>query len=204
MRAHVMGGAAYSNMMKSWGYQLTDDPLHSDLIVFTGGTDVNPKEYDEEPIEFTGTPDIDRDAHEKYVYQQARVRHIPMFGICRGSQFLTVMNGGKLIQHIDGHTTGHLARLNSGKVIEVTSTHHQMMDPRAIHHEVLAVSDVRRSERYLNDKGNQELFEEYEAVYYPNSNCLAVQWHPEWMNPDAPGRTVVREWVSEMIKSNTK
>src|SRR3546814_3238996 len=33
----------------------------------------------------------------------ARRMHKPMAGICRGGQFLNVMCGGSMIQHVEGH-----------------------------------------------------------------------------------------------------
>lgn len=37
------------------------------------------------------------------LYNNAKRLQIPMVGICRGAQFLNVMAGGKMIQHVEGH-----------------------------------------------------------------------------------------------------
>lgn len=58
--------------------------LVPDLVVFTGGTDVNPELYEEKRIRTTGRPDTKRDKFEEQVFAQAKFLNIPMFGICRG------------------------------------------------------------------------------------------------------------------------
>jgi hypothetical protein len=57
-----------------------------------------------------------------------------MVGICRGGQFLNVMNGGDMWQDVDGHGLAgtHLAYSMVEELpmpFEVTSTHHQMIRP---------------------------------------------------------------------------
>lgn len=99
-----------------------------DLLIFTGGEDVNPYLYGETPHAKTHF-NPERDAQEAQVWRMAKERGIPCLGICRGSQFLNVMNKGRLVQHVTNHTTDHDMRTSCGHTIHVTSTHHQMMDP---------------------------------------------------------------------------
>src|SRR5258708_5997364 len=66
-----------------------------DLILFAGGTDVNPKLYGEKQGTWTGRSDFQRDAFEQTVFEMYPDN--PKLGICRGSQFVNVMNGGKLV-----------------------------------------------------------------------------------------------------------
>lgn len=163
----------YKNPFEKWGSIMHDaDNLeHADLVVFAGGTDVNPTLYGEEPHPMTSAPDLVRDTFEQAVYTRALILELPMVGICRGAQFLTVMNNGKLKQHITGHQScTHTINTSDGAVFEVAGDHHQAMLPDG-HHHVLAVSD---------DGIN-------EAVYFPSSRSLCVQYHPEWMSEDSEG-----------------
>src|SRR5690606_36449796 len=73
-----------------------------DLICFTGGADVSAELYGEENTYSFCDPE--RDEEERIIYDMALAHGIPMVGICRGGQFLNVMNGGKMIQHIEGHS----------------------------------------------------------------------------------------------------
>lgn len=118
------------SMFFGLGYRGTKDILIADLVVFTGGSDINPTLYGHKRVKECGQPDDRRDKAEVDIYHAAKGFNIPMVGICRGAQFLNAMNGGTLYQHVDGHTQPHLAAdTRTGRRIPVTSTHHQMMRP---------------------------------------------------------------------------
>lgn len=202
--ALVLGEGAYKQMIRKWGFNTEEDPQNNngnfDLVVFTGGTDINASLYGEKKIPMSDIPDTKRDELEEKIYNSAVRDKIPMFGICRGAQFLCAMNGGKLIQHLDGHTQPHVARLNTGKLINVTSSHHQMMVPPNNGVEVLAVSNGILSNRYLNEKGSVSMSQEYEALYFSKTKSLAVQWHPEWAGADDPQQLVVKAWLNNIMR----
>lgn len=158
-----------------------------DLILFTGGEDVSPNLYYEEKGKYTQNNE-ERDSIESNVFYNTGY-NTPKLGICRGAQFLTVMAGGKLIQDVKGHTQTHLIETYCGKRFNITSTHHQMMYPFNLEeekYELIAYSEKFRSTSYLNGK-NEEIelhkdFLEPEIVYYPNTNSLCIQGHPEYGN----------------------
>jgi GMP synthase-like glutamine amidotransferase len=157
---------------------------YPDLLVFTGGADVNPDFYSENKGKYTHI-DKNRDAFEikAYNWLSNGVNH--KLGICRGSQFLTVLSGGKLIQHVEGHNGSHNVRMSSGKNIIMTSDHHQMLYPFDVpKYNLLGWSERFLSPTYLNGN-NQECelandFLETEIVYYPNTRSLCIQGHPEY------------------------
>ena len=157
------------------------------LLVFTGGSDVNPAYYNEDVGNKTYV-DSNRDKEEFDVAHM--YNHLPKLGICRGSQFLTVLAGGKLVQHVTGHCNGnHLIETSNNQTFEITSTHHQMMFPYVLPHtsyEIIAWADTFKSDTYLNG-ANQEIniperFLEPEIVYYKGKRALAIQGHPEASN----------------------
>ena len=75
-----------------------------DAMVFTGGSDLNPALYGQEPHpESSGFYDH-RDAAELELMRAALAQGMPVLGICRGMQLLNVARGGDLIQHLDGET----------------------------------------------------------------------------------------------------
>jgi len=176
------------------------------LVVFTGGTDVNPSLYGEKFGKYTGGPDKYRDEHEQNVFYRANTLGIPMAGICRGSQFLCVMAGGKLVQHVTNHGGYHDIRTHDGKLIECNSTHHQMQFPP---HgaQILAMAEPRRSTCYLN--GDDEeighlLPGDVEVVYYPNINALGIQYHPEWLEANHPCVVYCEQVTEEFLFPNHK
>jgi len=143
-----------------------------DLVVFTGGSDVSPFLYNQ-----TNThshSDARRDLTEIAWYH--KFYSVPKLGICRGGQFLHVMNGGEMVQDISRHAISgeHDCKFwNRDAPYQVTSTHHQMMKMRP---DTPAIA-------YANLNGNKE--REAECQYYGQSKSMCFQPHPEYekVNP---------------------
>lgn len=171
------------------------------LVVFTGGTDVNPELYGEKRHPRTDNPHKARDEHEVKCFKRALELGIPKVGICRGSQFLCVMAGGKLVQDVTNHGGYHGMKTHDGKTIQCNSTHHQMQRPPAGAN-ILAMADPRRSKHYLNGDGadiGDEMPGDVEVVYYPNINALSVQYHPEWLDKDHECVLYYQQVVAEFL-----
>src|SRR6185436_10985178 len=118
--------------------RLRRDPASVRVMFFSwGAADVSPEYYCERPSRHIEVVDKARDENERELFRLARAANIPMVGICRGAQFLCVMAGGRLCQHLDGHglrrdqTHGlRLLNLNGeDRDLECSSTHHQMQLP---------------------------------------------------------------------------
>lgn len=157
-----------------------------DVVLYTGGSDVSPLLYGEPEGKLT-TPYPERDKFEKWLHGHCVDKRKPILGICRGHQFIHVMNGGKLIQHVSGHVGGyHMIEDVHGNNMMMSSAHHQMVNiatvPTAV---VIAKAKGMLSTTYLNgwDKeifAPNEMVVEPEIVYYPKTNSLGIQGHPEY------------------------
>jgi putative glutamine amidotransferase len=87
----------------------------ADGLIFSGGPDLDPSLYEQEPAAETVHLAPERDNPELELILAAVARDLPVLGICRGMQVLNVALGGSLIQHLpavvghDGHATapGH-------------------------------------------------------------------------------------------------
>jgi gamma-glutamyl-gamma-aminobutyrate hydrolase PuuD len=154
----------------------------ADLCVFTGGPDVDPVLYNEALHPQTRI-NADRDLADIETYLFCMEHGIPMFGVCRGAQFLHVMEGGKLIQDADGHHRAHPIYDVKEKyhLKNVSSVHHQICRPNPENGmEILATANTSRK-RWLNPKEfAQGVTEDIEAFWYPKSLSLGVQGHPEY------------------------
>ena len=172
------------------------------LVVFTGGEDVDPSLYGDFQHESTMS-NLNRDKVEEEFYKHAFLYGVPMVGICRGSQFLTVMNGGKLVQDCDNHAIAGTHTITAkGKVntIDVTSTHHQMMIPVGNFNVLAHANGLSSHYQKANVKViPKEAVEEPEVVWYPNTGSLAVQFHPEYMEADSQGYQYFQELLGEYI-----
>jgi putative glutamine amidotransferase len=68
-----------------------------DGLLITGGKDVDPAAYGQQPHPSTDQPAWQRDAWEFALLRAALRRQLPVLGICRGAQVLNVALGGTCI-----------------------------------------------------------------------------------------------------------
>ena len=71
-----------------------------DGIVFSGGSDVDPRSYGADPHPETDTAHERRDRGELALLEAALAADMPVLAVCRGSQLLNVVRGGDLVQHL--------------------------------------------------------------------------------------------------------
>lgn len=71
-----------------------------DGIIFTGGLDVSPLSYNENPLKEINSTSSIRDKYEMGLFKKAYERKLPILGICRGLQVANVVLGGSLYQDI--------------------------------------------------------------------------------------------------------
>jgi len=189
----VGGDYLIEQMFRNEGWGIVDQLEDADLVQFTGGEDVNPALYNQH-VHHTVHFNRDRDEQEQEVYLTALEQGIPMAGICRGGQFLNVMNGGSLYQDVDNHATRgtHKAWLIGATLpIDVTSTHHQMMSPNTKADYLLLMTAHQSKRKTSMSNVYYGVYEclsyppldqatDVEALFYRDSRCLCFQPHPEY------------------------
>ena len=184
-KIYVVGGDEhYANWMGgTLVYRIED----ADLVVFTGGADVSPSLYNEPKHPKTFCI-FERDMRERAAFKKALKLKKHMIGICRGAQFLCVMNGGKLVQHQENYHSSHKIytyHIHDNRTFPITSEHHQAMYPFNLspnEYKILARSKGQSKfhlDGYMKEMkyGSQEC----EIVYFPKIKSLGIQGHPEWM-----------------------
>lgn len=187
MKVYVLGmSPMYVAMFqREQGYEIVDTIQKADAIQFTGGEDVTPKLYGEARHPFTYNNPA-RDSVEGDIFEQVLGKKI-MLGICRGSQFLNVMNGGSLYQDVDNHAIGGVHPCYSEhlkRTVEVTSTHHQMMRPHKRGEVEGWAWKLATRKEHMDPEGNITTRlndpKDVEVVYYDDTRCLCFQPHPEF------------------------
>ncbi len=182
----------YTTMFKNRGWEVVNNINDADLVQFTGGSDVSPSMYKEARHPATQS-NPERDKKEALIFEQAKELAIPMAGICRGGQFLNVMNNGKMWQDVNHHGSPHPAVIvGFNKTIEVSSTHHQMMKPDHFTDSIILLTaneSTKKEYMSANHVVSRLVTKDYpeddvEAVYYPRSNALCFQPHPEYPGYD--------------------
>jgi gamma-glutamyl-gamma-aminobutyrate hydrolase PuuD len=169
----------------------------SDLVVYLGGADIDPALYGESALRCTSFSAA-RDAVEIDVFSEALTNDIPQFGICRGMQFLAAMNGSKLYQDVDNHTSTHNIVDTTGRVLRASSMHHQMVieDDDMI---PLAYAEQKghgRSYHTFSKLRTDPTHNDLEAAIFPNIGAIGVQGHPE-----VGGYPEYSAWCLEQVKS---
>jgi GMP synthase-like glutamine amidotransferase len=177
----VSGNYQYDELFRSMGHSLVATVQAADMVCFTGGADVTPDLYGDKAHPYTGY-DRRRDEDEEVIYHAARMKGIPMVGICRGGQFLNVMNGGRMYQHVSKHTAPHeITDLETGETVLVSSTHHQMMMMASEGILVASSTNGGSREWFDLDVARKDVSkEDIEVVFYPNTKSLCFQPHPEF------------------------
>ncbi len=177
------------------GWAITKDMSEADLVQFCGGSDVSPDLYSQH-THVTTHSDRSRDEEEEIIYAQAQELGIACAGICRGGQFLHVMNGGEMWQNVDGHMELHQAFMY-GKILPmpVSSDHHQMMHinydtrDKVITLMIAQKATVKEKMSSLETPKGYAISryttvgvpdDDLEALFYPETKCLCFQPHPEY------------------------
>ncbi|KXB42611.1 gamma-glutamyl-gamma-aminobutyrate hydrolase family protein [Amygdalobacter nucleatus] len=160
-----------------------------DALLLTGGHDLDPRFYNEEPKANLSSTLLERDISEFCLLKVALEMKMPILAICRGLQLINVYFGGSLYQDLaerKEHTFMHvqrsapykswhqielakdseLARICQTETLQVNSLHHQAIKELAAN--LTAVAWAKDG-----------LIEAFTLDNYPF--LLALQWHPEFL-----------------------
>lgn len=161
-----------------------------DGLLLSGGGDIQPLLYGEEPHPDLGSIQPARDRAEMEALSIAYRQEKPILGICRGLQLINVAFGGTLYQDLNQHVTDvrikhaqqtpihvpfhsieiepstHLYQIFRQKQIGVNSFHHQAIKRLA-------------SGFIVSARSKDGIIEGIEKADYPF--LMGVQWHPERM-----------------------
>ncbi len=161
-----------------------------DGLILSGGHDVAPHNYGEEPHQKLGEIFPERDEFDFHLFKKAKEKNIPILGICRGTQIINVYEGGTLYQDLSlidaevvykpsqGHSPElrtHSINMKDSSVIANVCNKKQTM-VNSFHHQ--AIKDVAKGYK-VTAKAGDGVVECIESENY--SFCVGVQWHPEML-----------------------
>ena len=214
----------YTSVVKAGGvpyiippYDITDgegwasDILDSlDGILFSGGGDVNPLFFDEQPIRDLHAVATERDEMELLLVKLAADRQIPILGICRGIQVMNVAFGGTVLQDIYQQGDNVWVK-HAQDAPRFASTHTVTVDPDSVLFKVYGKKELAVNSFHHQAVGQlapdmkvtawsaDGVIEAMEST--DHRSILAVQWHPECLGNTWDTEGNVFTWLVDEAKS---
>ncbi|CAM3162735.1 gamma-glutamyl-gamma-aminobutyrate hydrolase family protein [Filibacter tadaridae] len=179
-----------------------------DGLLFTGGNDINPMLFDEEPRVGLGEVSPGRDSCELELARRLLKTDKPILGICRGIQILNVAGGGNLYQDIykqldkpvlqhqqkaPGDHASHFVDVENGSLLESIAGNHRIK-VNSYHHQSIKDVTYPFIVTGIATDGIIESIESNEHRF-----VLGVQWHPEKLA--VKGDTVSQRIFERFIKA---
>lgn len=160
---------------------------HLDGLLATGGPDLAPMLFGEQPRRGLGAICPERDRSEMALVKLALQRDLPVLGICRGMQVMAVAAGGTLYQDIDSQVP-HVQQHR-----QLAPRWHESHDVQCVPGSLLATAYGRDS--FMVNTFHHQAVKDVpagfvasavardgiiEAIENPAARfALGVQWHPE-------------------------
>jgi putative glutamine amidotransferase len=159
-----------------------------DGIILSGGFDVNPIYYGEEPSRHVGFTYTPRDLCELFIVKAAIEKDMPILGISRGQQVMTVAFGGKLYQDISELGNSYINHMQRASINDIG--HYVDVKPstrlrkifdtdrllvNSFHHQAAKVVPPNF---IISAESSDGIVE---AIEHKSKPIMAVQWHPEIM-----------------------
>jgi putative glutamine amidotransferase len=156
-------------------------------LILSGGPDVHPRRYGEEPLAGLGEVDEALDQMELLTAATAVEQDLPVLGICRGIQVLNVALGGTLYQDIASQIPESLC--HTPKTDKAVNTHSVRTKPGSRLHKLFGQREI-----WVNGKHHQAVKHlapglvatahakdgVVEGVELSGKRfAVGVQWHPE-------------------------
>ena len=181
-----------------------------DGILLSGGYDINPLRYGEEPSKEIDATFPEIDEHHLMSARIAAELGKPMLGICRGLQVINVAFGGTLYQDLfhfssdclrhfqkgERHVPTHTVELVQSTVLRRIFQQDSVVT-NSFHHQ--SAKDIAPG-FVINARAKDGIIEGIEKM--DESFILAVQWHPEMMaDKSSEMLPIFRELISAAEKT---
>lgn len=179
-----------------------------DGLLLSGGADINPILFNEEPHADLGEVSPARDSSELELVGKMLAADKPILGICRGLQVMNVAVGGTLYQDLHKQNEGpilqhvqkaprahasHFVQLTKGSLLEELAGSEQIRVNSYHHQSLKDVAPVFN----VTGRASDGIVESVEST--DKKFVLGVQWHPELLasKGDAVSLRIFERFISE-------
>jgi putative glutamine amidotransferase len=164
-----------------------------DGLLLSGGSDLDPGYYGEEPVPELGVTIPERDAFEIALLEHALRRGMPIFGICRGMQLLNVALGGTLYQDLPSQMDHMVLLGHRQETPKWQPTHEVEVDGGSKIAEIMGTGDLKVNSYHHQAIKNlasgliavacspDGVIEAVESDDLSKRWMIGVQWHAEAM-----------------------
>ncbi|MFW6022733.1 MAG: gamma-glutamyl-gamma-aminobutyrate hydrolase family protein [Halanaerobiaceae bacterium] len=165
-----------------------------DGLLLTGGSDIDPLIYGENPLPGIRGIDPLRDGFEIDLVRYARKKKLPILGVCKGCQVLNISFGGTLYQDIASQLDNVLK--HNQEAPRWYATHRVNIRKDTVLHEIIGKTTIKvnsihhQSIKNISPSFNISAEADdniIEAIEYKTDDfIMGIQWHPEtmWKNSD--------------------
>jgi putative glutamine amidotransferase len=167
-----------------------------DGLLFTGGGDIDPQRFNDQPHKEVYDISPERDQLEFALVEKATVANLPLLAVCRGIQVLNVAFGGTLHTHIQDQLPGAMKHDWSSDHPRDTLTHPVSLTCGCILHNIFVADNIQVNS--LHHQGIARVGDGLRATAFAPDGLvegvevegtefvIGVQWHPECL-PNDPG-----------------
>jgi putative glutamine amidotransferase len=144
-------------------------------VLITGGGDINPKWYGEEPNTdvLYGVDDL-QDENDFSIARYALDNALPVLAICRGFQIINVLRGGSLVQDMVHNHRNHIRTITVEKDWEGLGLSQPTLEASCFHHQAVKALGQGLEIISTAPEGPVEAFKIGAKAW-----AYGVQWHPE-------------------------
>lgn len=182
-----------------------------DGLLMSGGHDIDPSLYGEEPRRALGETFLARDHFDMELLHQAELKDMVVFGICRGIQIMNVAYGGSLYQdlsYMEDSYIKHEQERNPERAthkIEISAnsflakTNETSFRVNSFHH--LALRNIAEGFRVCAQAEDGVV----EAIEHESGRMYAVQFHPELTSEvDRFSSQIFEQFINDVQTNITK
>lgn len=162
-----------------------------DCLIMTGGEDVDPSYYNEEPDPALEDVNKERDVSDMAMLQEAIDEDMPVLCTCRGAQVLNVLSGGSLYQDIPTTPEFKEQTVVHRDPEEIDFTYHDLtIEEDSLLAQI--VGDTTLNANSWHHQGLKDIGENLKVTAHSGdgmvegiertdcSYVVGVQFHPEW------------------------